>query len=374
MRTIFPTFILSTCKVLIALTLLTNVAAAAPHESSQEGTSSSGGGDVPAEQRLPYWHMKSELDRIRGLLPYIFRHIEVMATFSDPKSTDPIGVLFRSINHKLFTGATGRTVYDALKIANIELRETGPCTGPSGQDVDGSAYSVSGDVCLSYERLQPKLSIGNIYSKLTALLVHEATHLAGGTEDESLLLQSTTELNIAGPAFFYFEDAKNALLEKVDSAITQANDLATSLQGLEDSFTCLELPALSAKLDELQHVLSLGSHDFYRFLSYRKSIQVAQAYLKSFQLNYYCIPTNAKGRESYDRLFAGKQEMPLRDLISGADQSGKSDGDVGMMFDKSITMSHVGYHDKKHASIELNQITRELEAIHNELKQIQFKW
>jgi len=93
-----------------------------------------------------------------------------------------------TIAHHLFDGS--QTIFDLLPKITIQLHENTPCYNRLGEAVDGSVTSdVPNGICMSYFRMKNRLNKVTYRPQLSALLIHEMSHLTGTDEPQARALQ-----------------------------------------------------------------------------------------------------------------------------------------------------------------------------------------
>ncbi|MBS1983728.1 MAG: hypothetical protein JST16_06105 [Bdellovibrionales bacterium] len=93
------------------------------------------------------------------------------------------------VGNKLFKSSPN--IYDVLANLTVEAPQLSPCIDPAGNQVDGSADGSlkPNTICISIANLQQKLSEYTYEYETAALILHEASHLLGATEDEAVVIQ-----------------------------------------------------------------------------------------------------------------------------------------------------------------------------------------
>ncbi len=91
---------------------------------------------------------------------------------------------------KLFQGP--KTLHNLVRETTAEIRYNAPCLDAKGAPHDGSIYaSKPGAICLSAQRMAPKLNDWNVMAETFALHVHELSHLLGADEKEAESIQAS---------------------------------------------------------------------------------------------------------------------------------------------------------------------------------------
>lgn len=144
-------------------------------ESSEGGISSGGGGTLPADPISIYDFYQVMGDAKHELRMYITgKRYEAQ--------------LVGRAEDKYFLG--DRNLLTVLEETDIEVLTDKACKDREGHDVDGSIVSsLPNAICISAQRVMPKLIKANAHEEIEALILHEFSHLLGATEAEAIHLQ-----------------------------------------------------------------------------------------------------------------------------------------------------------------------------------------
>jgi hypothetical protein len=166
--------------------------------SAFAGSEGVGGGDL-----FPHPVKRSSYPTVQCLIEVIpvvvgqlgFEYIERNLV---PEQTSSAGekMTLQILRQKLFHPSSGRpNIYEIVAKLKYDLNENENCFSPEGEVRDASAYTINGEfrICLSYPRLSRRLYQSHKWRQIHALIIHEASHLAGTTEAEAQYLQELAE-------------------------------------------------------------------------------------------------------------------------------------------------------------------------------------
>lgn len=104
-----------------------------------------------------------------------------VATQDDYLLTEPI-------LRMLFAGP--KDIFATLENLKIEVRSTSACHDINGKRTDASVHSsIPGAICISSQRLAKKLVQADMPGQVSALILHELSHLMGADEPTAKLIQ-----------------------------------------------------------------------------------------------------------------------------------------------------------------------------------------
>ncbi|HWU42962.1 MAG TPA: hypothetical protein VN132_05970, partial [Bdellovibrio sp.] len=136
-----------------------------------------------------------------------------------------------SIVKVAFDGKT--SILDILPRVTIELRENSPCYDKDGADVEASVVMpIENQICISYLMLKTKLDQWTYRQQLSALLLHEISHLAGTDEAQARALQGF----VLGVFLKLFEvgSNKNELRHASTYMTFEIDSVMNSVRSIED--------------------------------------------------------------------------------------------------------------------------------------------
>ena len=147
---------------------------------SNGAVSGGGGGTLPANPVSIF-----DIERIiKDSKQDLRLHIKKLQSFVTPR-------LASSAETKVFLGA--KTLFEVLEETGVEIRYYESCRDAQGNEVDGSIYAKEqSDICISAQRIAPKLIAERARTETLALIIHELSHKLGTTEDEAVELQQAS--------------------------------------------------------------------------------------------------------------------------------------------------------------------------------------
>ena len=152
---------------------------------------------------------------------------------------------------------------------------------------------------------------GTSFSKLTAFVVHETSHLLGTTEEEAQLFEHYAGLEISRVTFRDYESDKMQFLQSLQNSRMSISDLQWMLEHKSDSFqSCLSISDLYRELRDpyMQMAHSLGSIGYFVFRDYL-SFQHLQ--FQTYRLTSFCGSIGPKN----DEIFKSTDSLPVTDYI-----------------------------------------------------------
>ena len=302
---------------------------------SQEGGTSSGGGNVPPSVPASRAQIRAAIAKAQVWLPYIFNRIEFLdyPDLSMGKSVSRNDTKHRVRFNKLF-GKIGEEapIRRELKRLRVEPAESGPCQSKVGREM-GAAFS-DGRVCLSLEMLEQDKDVTdqNVFVEVAALLAREASHLATLEEDESKVIQElvrsdlreTVFLQEPSEAIWILRLTIDPIVEGAAAAIAVADDRGSGQDSL-----CVALGALPAQIQalkdaghgRLESVLGVALLSRPRFYYFYDAL-TAKA---SLAIGQECTSGSAaRKRLNLDRIFGRDSRVTIREALHRLTDSGDS--------------------------------------------------
>ena len=151
---------------------------------TEGGISAGGGGTLPANP-IAVFQAKEIVGKAKQFLRLYFNYER--RYFS--KSTS-------ALDYKKFYYGENNLATQ-LEKTDIEILEDKPCLNKFGKEVDASIYaSRANTICISAQRIAPKLIKENASKEINALLVHELSHFLGANEKEATDIQKWVVIRI----------------------------------------------------------------------------------------------------------------------------------------------------------------------------------
>lgn len=219
------------------------------------------------------------------------------------------------LTEKLFGGP--KTLYDALKTTDVEIRMTEPCYDVDHNPVDGSIYATKpGDICISAATIAPKVIEERAYVETLALILHELAHTLGADENEASEYQRWVAYQLKS----HYRGKGNTVAERAQDRASRLGymirDLSQKFEHLPPEDLNTAITTLDQKLsefsdmnqlDEFHFTFMLGDHlemDWYEVQETR--FKLATLYLMSEYREAY--------RTIYEKAFRGSDSLPFANL------------------------------------------------------------
>jgi hypothetical protein len=229
---------LSSCLVVAVAIATTFVAPSASADNVDHGGMSGGGGGTGTAHPVAAKEITESIKYSKVFVSGWFNQLEFLYQINDEgywrDNYHVLGPAPAPLLSKMFDQKT--KVFDVINSLKIEVRRTRPCLDKSGAKVDGSIYADSpGAICLSLPRLVKKLNDATLEKQISALIIHEITHLVGGDEAEAVTAQTYAL------ASFQFHN-RSEVNEKVFlSAVPQTQELANVFEWMTPQASPTEL-------------------------------------------------------------------------------------------------------------------------------------
>jgi len=182
--------------------------------------------------------------KLKKILRLIFQTIEYNSYKESSSTTSLLGNIYadgdlkntiNSIRSKLFK--KNENIFDILDKAKMIVQKQ-PCHTPFDYILsDGSADKTNLSVCLSYDRLAPKLSMEDFSHYIIALAAHEYSHLLGTTEQEANLIQQEVlnNIRIGGRSGSLLLELAVRSLFGTENILRQLNIILEDLEAIKES-------------------------------------------------------------------------------------------------------------------------------------------
>lgn len=182
--------------------------------------------------------------KLKKILRLIFQTIEFNSLKESNSDASLLGNIHvdgalktttNSIRTKLFQKS--ETIFDILNKATLIVQKD-PCNAPYDYVLsDGSANKNNLSICLSYDRLAPKLSMEDFSHYIIALAAHEYSHLLGTSEVEANLIQHEVlhNVRIGGRSGSLLLELATRSLFGIESILHQLNLILKGLEAAKES-------------------------------------------------------------------------------------------------------------------------------------------
>jgi hypothetical protein len=258
-----------------------------------------GGGTLPADP-VP---VQAVVDVIRGS-KLDLRLYARMVSWNGSPGTSP------ALMKKLF--GQRRTLLDLIEDTPIEIKTDAPCYDAGGKEVDGSVYpnppsagigALPFDVCISAQRIAPKLVEERVYGETLALVLHEYSHLLGTTEDEAVEFQKAASEALRRPGKSPFHPLANEIAYRMSRITTDFSMAFGGHPGLDLALAERERSGWSWAQ---RYVFDKTAWDFYVYQYCRLALV----------LEYQNISPELPIRHLAQKAFSGgENEITLRQFI-----------------------------------------------------------
>ena len=269
-----------------------------------------GGGNAHKAPLLGPNAIKKILSDSKGPLVYVFRSIEFSTSLDKNASEQDLSL---RIHRKLFDGP--KSIFQALKEANLQPIEHGGCPDLSGKENDASALKDAPNICFSLEFLEKKLheDSGNI--ELLALVAHEVSHLAGTDETEAELIQAIVREHISNHTLSRFEENFKNYQKKVADTLNTTTVILSYARASRSAFVCMGLQGLMTANNELMQInFDASSNLGVSFLGTEGMSFVNAATLKSMNAAISCYPDEFNFYDFSKSFFKEKSSRPLKEF------------------------------------------------------------
>lgn len=265
-----------------------------------------GGGNRLASLHPSKEAIKTWIEFIKGPASLVLKRIE-MVTGKPTSETSPLLV---NLHKKLFAGKS--TIYHALKEAQFQVQESGPCYDTSGKEVDGSAKDMP-KICISSQRLSKSLTLENAQPELLALVIHEVSHMMGATEKEAMKIQEIARAGLSSNPLDEIPGTVRQLARDFIKTSLNLSFLTHPSTRLSRNELCLELGKEKQKITRmLTDAFQIMNTEGYLLLRPNQLFVFSAIYARATNMDSFC---SKELHKQLKIIFEGRKEISLDEWV-----------------------------------------------------------
>ena len=323
------------------------------------GAGSFGGGAILNPDVGPsYEQFLQRTQHILKMLPFVLHQTELTA---DEKS---LFAKFPAVHEKFFTSKGNRIVYQILPQIKYEYLRDAPCLDPKGEEKDASARTDENGlhICLSYLRLtlpDRQLTNRNSWQKVSAVIVHELTHLlVGDNEDLAKAVEEIIRNQVTDVTFETFGLELGRMRDNLGAVLSGVTLAIESLRRRSDPAA---MYASYISLNWLDDVLP--NPDIFGISAFdKKHLLRYVALTEQIEALGYFWEKDQNERAELNKIFSNRRRITAREFIAG-----KNDLVVCHPFCDEMNAGDFIYrinsNDRKHALLQMQEIEKILKVI-----------
>lgn len=270
------------------------------------GVTIGNGGDTSNSKPITITEVESIIKSSSNVLKNIFYALDLKT--NDFNSNNPLYF------NRLFSNKS--KLISVLATAAIDIKAIDNCYDNDQAPKDGSVDLESSRICISSKRIQDKVNDHDAYVKITGLVAHELSHLAGTNEEEADDFQTRIEAILKNTTFEQWNNFNNITRDRIDFINFLYFSLNQEIQEKNWKTACKTASSIEENLQEL--LPKLSNISFYHTGNY--SDATANVIKNKLAQIYICEKASIEIDElelaSVELLFDGNDEVMLNEVTA----------------------------------------------------------
>lgn len=266
------------------------------------------GGDVSNSKTITIRETETLINSSTNVLKSIFNALDIEASDSNYNPQNP------EYYKKLFL-KNGQLINALAKVV-IDIKNNDSCFDNDNTPKDGSASPESLRICMSSFRIQTKVNEYDAYVKITGLVAHEVSHLAGTTEEEADNFQLRVEGILKNISYEQWKKFDWLAQGRIDLLNFLYYSLNFEVQDKDWKTACKTITSAEEQLQEL--LPKISSLSLYNSKNYSEIS--AKAIRNKLAQIYICQKASVEMDEFelavVELLFEGKKEVLLSEVTN----------------------------------------------------------